>query len=194
MRDGRVTGIESLQNAETPEFFDMVTESGMFDKWTGMTVEEARNVEVDGVSGATLSSGAVIATVRRGLEYAATQRGIATAGAGLPADIRKTWTSPKFLCALLVVVMGGVLPLFIRSRRYRIAQLVLNVIVLGLWSGVFFRWMDYELFSAFLFRQAAPAVIGVAVGFILLSCVVQRPYCRFVCPTGNLFRISQNIK
>ncbi len=285
LREGRVTGIEALPNAETPEFFGMVMQSGMLDAWTGMTVEEARSADVDGVSGATFSSEAVIATVRRGLEYAAVQEGAAAAGAASPADIRKMWRSPKFLCTLLVAVMGCLLPLFVRSRRYRVVQLVLNVVVLGLWSGsflsysllvnymangvnllaavvplllltaafifplfgrkghycawicplgslqelagkcvkrkwrmtprvlhaldlfrdglwavlmllmwcgVFFRWMDYELFTAFLFRQAAPAVIGIAVGFILLSCVVQRPYCRFVCPTGNLLRISQN--
>lgn len=285
--DGRVTGIRALRNAETPEFFDWITTGGMLDKWTGMTLEEARTAEVDGVSGATLSSDAVRATVRRGVEFAAAQGSVAPLGTSSSADIRKAWTSPKFLCALFVVIAGCVLPLFVRSRRYRMVQLALNVLVLGLWSGtflsyslmvnylsngvnlfttvipllllavaflfplfgrkghycawlcplgslqelagksvkrkwrisprvqhglnlfrdglwavlmllmwsgVFFRWMDYELFTAFLFRQASPVVIGVAVAFILLSCVVQRPYCRFVCPTGNLFRISQNIK
>lgn len=287
VRDGRVTGIEALRNAETPEFFDRITADGMLDKWTGMTLEEARTAEVDGVSGATLSSDAVIATVRRGVEFAAAQEGVAPVGTNAWADIRKAWTSPKFLCALLVVIAGCILPLFVRSRRYRTMQLALNVLVLGLWSGtflsyslmvnylsngvnllttviplllltvaflfplfgrkghycawlcplgslqelagksvkrkwrisprvlygldwfrnglwavlmllmwsgVFFRWMDYELFTAFLFRQASPVVIGIVATFILLSCVVQRPYCRFVCPTGNLFRISQNIK
>lgn len=259
----------------------------MLDKWKGMTLEEARTAEVDGVSGATLSSDAVIATVRRGVELAAAQGGVAPVGTYSLADVRKAWASPKFLCALLVVIAGCVLPLFVRSRRYRMVQLALNVLVLGLWSGtflsyslmvnylsngvnlivtiiplllltvaflfplcgrkghycawlcplgslqelagksvkrkwrisphllysldlfrnrlwamlmllmwsgVFFRWMDYELFTAFLFRQASPVVIGIAVAFILLSCVVQRPYCRFVCPTGSLFRISQNVK
>jgi polyferredoxin len=66
--------------------------------------------------------------------------------------------------------------------------------MLVMWCGVWFDWMNYELFSAFLFNQAAWGVIVAALLFVALSFVVQRPYCRFVCPTGSLFRIAQNSK
>ncbi|MDE6632216.1 MAG: 4Fe-4S binding protein, partial [Muribaculaceae bacterium] len=29
--------------------------------------------------------------------------------------------------------------------------------------------------------------------FILLSIIVNRPYCRFVCPTGSLFKRAENL-
>lgn len=60
--------------------------------------------------------------------------------------------------------------------------------------GVWFEWMDYEVFSAFLFTTASPIVIAFALMFIVLSAFITRPYCRFVCPTGCLFRLTQNTK
>lgn len=147
VRSGRVTGIKALKNAETPEFFSQIAEGGMLDRWKGMTLEEARTAEVDGVSGATLSSDAVIATVRRRAELAAAQGGAVPVGTYSLADVRKIWASPKFLCALLVVIAGCILPLFVRSRRFRMVQLALNVLVLGLWSGTF---LSYSLMVNYL--------------------------------------------
>lgn len=63
-----------------------------------------------------------------------------------------------------------------------------------MWLGVGFQLMDYELFTAFLFDQAAWPIIIAACVFLLLSCVIQRPYCRFVCPTGTLLKLSQQTK
>lgn len=283
MKDGRITAIKAERNAESPDFFAKV-EEGLMPKWNGLTPDEALQLKVDAVSGATLSSNAVIENVQRGMEYAH-DAGV-TASSSASVD-KSMFTSPKFLCALIVTLMAAILPLFVRIRLYREIQLSLNVIVLGIWSGTFisytlmvnylsngfnlltslvplimlivafiyplfgkknhycnwmcplgslqelagrahkhkwhisqsvlkylnyfhdglwavlmllmwsgvlFEWMDYELFTAFLFRQASVAVIVVALCFIVLSLFVSRPYCRFVCPTGTLFRISQNNK
>lgn len=60
--------------------------------------------------------------------------------------------------------------------------------------GVGFEWMDYEVFSAFIFQSAATVVIVMAIVFVLLAVFVPRPYCRFVCPTGTLLKVSENNK
>ncbi len=68
---------------------------------------------------------------------------------------------------------------------------VLTVLMLtGVWSA----WTDYELFAAFVFRAASVGIIVAAVAFLLLSVIIPRPYCRFVCPTGTLFKAAQNSK
>lgn len=280
LKDGIITNIKPLENTESQEFFNKVTESDLFSKWIGVTPEEALQAKVDAVSGATLSSRAVIATMKRGLQYA-TQ-----------TNIHKTTDytdlfSLKSLFVIIIILSGTFLPSIIRFKHYRTIQLSLNVIVLGfwsgsfisysllvnffsnginiwesmiavlllsvgfimplfgkkshyctwlcpmgafqelagkstkykihitpkqikylnyfreglwcvlmllMWSGVFFDWMDYELFTAFLFLQAYPLIIIITVVFLLLSIVINRPYCRFVCPTGNLLRLSQNSK
>jgi len=281
IKDGRITKIVALPNSETPGFFRRIESKGILTRWNGLFLQEALNTEVDAISGATFSSNAVIQSVKRAMMYAMSSTLVKE------SKVSAQMFSIKFVCTLIVVLLGAILPYFLRSSRYRVIQLVLNVIVLGLWSGSFlsyslfinylangvnlwisfipllllivafimplfgknshyctwlcpmgsvqelagkaipykyaisekfvkylnyfreclwgvlmllmwsgvcFQWMDYELFSAFLFQQAAWPIITIAVIFIILSSVVQRPYCRFVCPTGTLLRLSQKIK
>ena len=66
--------------------------------------------------------------------------------------------------------------------------------IIWMWTGVWVSWIDYELFSAFVVKNA-PAGMLIAGGVVvLLSVFVPRPYCRFVCPTGTLLRMSQNVE
>lgn len=67
------------------------------------------------------------------------------------------------------------------------------VLMLALWMDIWKGWMDLELFQAFMFESAPVGVIIAAVLFVALSAVVSRPYCRFVCPTGSLFKRAENI-
>lgn len=71
-------------------------------------------------------------------------------------------------------------------------QVLWSVLMFLLWSGLWFDWINYEPFSAFIFDTASWVVLVIAGLFVLLSTVVQRPYCRFVCPTGTLFKLSQS--
>ena len=280
IRDGRIVDIKALRNAETPSYMMDVKRSQVFTAWIGLTPDEALQKKVDAVSGATYTSLAVIGAVKRGLQYAQS----------IDVEDVPSYTilfTAKFICGLIVVLMAAILPLFVRSSRYRLIQMLLNIVILGFWCGTFisyllmvnyvsngvrfwssilpllmlvvifvyplfgrsnhycnwicplgalqevagkcvktklhlsqsmnryltifreilwavlmlsiwvctfFSWMDYELFSAFMVKQASWGVLAVALLFILLSFVVNRPYCRFVCPTGSLFKIYQNQK
>ena len=279
--DGIVTHIKALDNAESKPFFDKA--SALFARWTGKSVAEAADMKVDAVSGATFSSRAIIGNVQRGLQYV--QR--AEHSAEAESDGMATDVSAKDILGLAVVLMAAIVPLFVKDRRYRMVQTVLNVIVMGfwcgaflsytsvlgffangwqgwafaaaavmfvtafvyplfgkpsyyctnvcpfgglqqlagsacrfklklsqatvrsldtvrqtlwallmlfVWSGVWSSWMDYEPFTAFLFGSASWAAIAIAAAFIALSFVVTRPYCRFVCPMGTLFKYSQRTK
>ena len=273
---GIVTKIDALPNSETPDFFDSAKE--LFARWQGKTVDQAINEKVDGVSGATFSSRAIIENVRRGLAYAKHDAETTRA-----TNAASGWTVGG-VAALIVALLGAIVPLLRHSRRWHYVQLSLNVVVLGLWTGTFvsyalfmrlfaggvslaalgslaaplvmvivalayplagkpghycahmcpfgsaqelagkltrrkprmsprlgkaltmFRrvlwvalmalmltgtwtaWMDYELFTAFLYTSAPIAVTVVAALFLILSVWVPRPYCRFVCPTGTLIK------
>ena len=67
------------------------------------------------------------------------------------------------------------------------------VLMLLLWADCLTGWMDLELFQAFQFESASWWIIGAAILFVVLSAIITRPYCRFVCPTGSLFKRSENI-
>lgn len=279
--DDKISDIKTLENSETEGFFERVR-SGVMPKWIGTPVNEVADKEVDGITGATLSSNAVNATIKAGVAYY--QANYDTVKRNLVGNGAFVF-SVRNIAVLIVVLCAAILPIFIRDRRYRYLQLALNVIVLGFWSGTFlsyevfvnyisngvnlgqslavllmlviafvypyfgrnshyctwvcplgslqelagkttkfklrmspklvkgltmfqeclwlalmfvmcagiwFEWMDWELFTAFIFRQAASGILVAAILFIALSVVVNRPYCRFVCPTGCLFQITQN--
>lgn len=275
LKDDKVVKVEAMRNDETPEFFNQARQ--LLSRWNGKTIDEALEMEVDGVSGATYSSKAIIGNMHAGLSFAKNQ--IETSSPQMGLDL-----SAKSLAGLLVAIMAAVLPLFIRNKVYRICQQVLNVAILGFWCGSFlsysailgymsngmnvlallvpvillvtafvyplfgkksyycthvcpfgslqelagrcskhkmrisadtikkldtFRellwaalmllllmgvwadWVNYEPFSAFVFQNAHWVVIVIAVIFVLLSFVVMRPYCRFVCPMGTLLKVAQ---
>lgn len=284
-KDGRLTAIEAEPNAESPSFFDHAKE--LFSRWQGKTIDEAMAEDVDAVSGATFSSKAIIRNVQRGLTYAK-QHGLADGGKGAQEEsaertVATGWTLGSIV-ALIAVLLGAVVPLFTNNRRLHLVQLVVNVVVLGLWTGTFVSytlflrlfaggvslsaigtlaapllmlivallyplagrsghycahvcpfgsaqelagklsrrklritprvlrvltalrnllwgvlmallltgtctaWIDYELFTAFVYSSASVWVIVLAVLFLVLSVWVPRPYCRFVCPTGALMK------
>ncbi len=284
-KDGRLTAIEAEPNAESPSFFDRAKE--LFSRWQGKTIDEAMAEDVDAVSGATFSSKAIIRNVQRGLAYAK-QHGLADGGKGAQKEsaehtVATGWTLGSIV-ALIAVLLGAVVPLFTNNHRLHLVQLVVNVVVLGLWTGtfvsytLFFRlfaggvslsaigtlaapllmlivallyplagrsghycahvcpfgsaqelagklsrrklritprvlsvltalrnllwgvlmallltgtctaWIDYELFTAFIYSSASVWVIVLAMLFLVLSVWVPRPYCRFVCPTGALMK------
>ena len=64
----KIQKIEALPNKETPKYFFKVKKQ-LLNKWDGMTVNKALKAQVDGVTGATMSSDAVKTNVKRGLEY-----------------------------------------------------------------------------------------------------------------------------
>ena len=79
---------------------------------------------------------------------------------------------------------------FLNNLRYYILIALLFI----MWLGVGFDLMNYEIFSAFIFESASNVVLIMAGIFLCLSLFIQRPYCRFICPTGALITMSQKTK
>lgn len=68
IKKNKVVKIEALQNQETPKYYARVKKA-LFDKWNNLKVSEAQKLKVDGVTGATYTSEAVIKNVQAGLDY-----------------------------------------------------------------------------------------------------------------------------
>lgn len=67
IKGNKITKIESLPNQETPSVYANAEE--LLKKFIGKSVNEASTMNVDAVSGATLSSKALIQNVKGGLKY-----------------------------------------------------------------------------------------------------------------------------
>ncbi|MDR1729885.1 MAG: FMN-binding protein [Prevotellaceae bacterium] len=62
---GNITGVLLLENRETAEYVVQVENSGLLSQWDGLPAKEALEKQVDAVSGATLTSKAVIRTFQK---------------------------------------------------------------------------------------------------------------------------------
>ena len=183
LEDGRVKSVKALKNSETPDFFKEA--SALLTKWNGRTVEEAQKLKVDAVSGATFSSKAIIGNVQRGLQYAAKN----------PVQ-DSIWAemdfSSKAIAGLIVVLLAAIVPLFVKDRRYRISQQILNVIVLGFWCGSFLNFT-----SMVSYMSNGMNVLTLIVPVIMLITAFVYPlfgkksyYCTHVCPFGSLQELA----
>lgn len=192
IREGRIDSVVALPNQESPRFFDKLRQKGLLKRWNGRTVAEAAQMEVDAVTGATYSSRGIIDNVRAGLAEA--QRAhpelcAAPARSGTEGCLfvgkhdTGLW---KWLLGLTVVTCAAVLPLFIRSRVYRVVQQVADVAVLGLWCGSF---VSYVTMVGTLAHGS-----GLGLGLVVAAMLVvaflwpllgrKSHYCQWVCPLG----------
>ena len=278
VKNDRIERIEALANQETPEFIGSVLNSDMLESLDGMTLSEAASTQIDGVSGATYTSNAIIKNIKSGINY------LLYNSSELKAETKTETPGVAFYCSLLVILAASILPFVIKNKKYRLLQLVVNVAVLGfwggtflsysllvsvtgngitqlllvpaaimlitafvyplfgrpdhycnwicpygslqeiagklvkwkirvspevasrlinfrkllwfvlmwfLWTGLWYDWMGYEPFAAFFFGDASVAVLIIAGLFLVLSLFMSRPYCRFVCPTGCLFKFAE---
>jgi electron transport complex protein RnfG len=68
IKKNKIEKVEILKNNETPKYLAQVKKA-MLNAWDGLTVKEAKNKQVDAVTGATFTSKALVENVQRGLDY-----------------------------------------------------------------------------------------------------------------------------
>lgn len=193
VKDGIVQEVRAKDNAETKEFFEQA--ATLLGRWKGKSVDEAMRMKVDAVSGATFSSKAIIENVQRGLAYAKQKGVTAVEGEDEVAegsdDSSKALgfeLSVKSVAGLIVVLLAAILPLFVKNKRYRLCQSVLNVVVLGFWCGSFLSYTSLIGYAAHGINSLALIipVIMLTVAFIYPLFGKKSYYCTNVCPFGSL--------
>jgi uncharacterized protein with FMN-binding domain len=181
VKDGVVVDVQALKNNESPDFFDRAF-NHLLPKWKGQKVDDILAQAPDGVSGATMSSHALIQNMQRALnEVRASENPTAEKGGA------SAWAWSK-IAVLIVVALGCILPLYARWRRYRTAWLCINVVVLGFWGGTF---LSHALFVNW-FSNGANLVASSAIVLMLVAAFVypffgkKNYYCTWLCPMGAM--------
>lgn len=81
------------------------------------------------------------------------------------------------------------------TRRLSLFRRILWYVLMVLMvTGTWTAWMNDEIFSAFIIHTASWVVLIMAAVVLVLAVFIPRPYCRFVCPTGTLFKMAQHSK
>ena len=68
----KITKVSALRNNETPKYFQQAKK--VLNKYEGKTIKKAAKMKVDGITGATMSSDALVKNVQKGLEYYQNQK------------------------------------------------------------------------------------------------------------------------
>lgn len=186
--DGKITAIKPLKNYESPEFFGKA--SVLFSRWIGKTPEQAYAMKIDGYTGSTYSSQAIVGNVRAGLNhYLNSGQSTDTANYGRAFDA-------KAAIALVVVLMAAIGPIWIKNRRYRTIQHLLNVVVLGFWAGSF---VSYSLIIGYLsngvnWLVSLVPLVMLCTAFVYPLLGKKQYYCTHVCPCGSLQVLAGKVR
>lgn len=101
-----------------------------------------------------------------------------------------TWVCPfgsaQELAGKITKKKVAIPPRVMNYLRY--SQTIITLaLFFSLWIGLASDIIEYEPFSAFLFQHASIPVIIIATLTIITSVFVSKPWCRFACPTGQIF-------
>lgn len=174
---GIIQSVIILENNETGVFVSRLRNAGFFDNWNGLSPAQAAETTVDAVSGATMTSAAVIESVRR-------RCGIHT---GLSTK-RGGWMNGRRLLVVIFLLPGLFFLLFPKKLcNFRPWMLVSNVIVLGFMTGTLFSlaqfrgWILYGPDLASQWPLVALALVTLGLGLF----TGKNLYCGYICPFGS---------
>jgi len=175
----RVAGLVLQPHQETPDFIARLAEEGFFSSWNGLSASEAVALNVDAVSRATLTTRAVIDSVRLRLAR----------HAAVDLERKNTdYTEAAKNVAGVLFILLSLLACFNRSgvSRYRTLILLTSVLVPGFMLG---RFVSVELMVSWA-TNGIPyhtnlimvSVLVLAIGLPLFF--GRAWYCSWYCPYG----------
>lgn len=182
-QEDRITKIEVGENYETPVFLDNVLKSGFFKQFVNISIKEFDSASCDVVTGATVSSSALIKTVEK---TAAAYQGVNIVER-IKGNIWENYLLSN-LFPLATVMFALLLFLFFKGNKvFRIIQLIMNVIVLG---GLFGSMLSIQLFLNMLNNGISLSTSLVPVSIIIVIMLLnifnkKNFYCMWVCPFGS---------
>ena len=176
--DGKIVGTELGENYESVGFIERVRDAGFFEKWNGLSVEEAAKTDVDTVSGATMSTTAIKSMVAlnlskySGMEIARDQQ-----------DATPLWLK----IAVFVILAYSLFAFFFpqKTAKFRIFHLVILAVILGFISG---SALSFESFKNWIISGNIALIPLVILCAALIIPIVSGKnfYCSFVCPFGAM--------
>ena len=180
-----IRGTAVGDNAESADFLQRAAH-GTLVHWIGLTPRAGTHLKVDAVSGATYSSRALIANMQQCLGA------VTAASASSASEPVAGWGRTLAVCAVLLAGMLAARRL--RGKKWiRIGVLVLNVAVLGFWSGQF---LSLSLLRGWIANGLDPLAYLPMV--CVLGVALIMPFFRpspsllhlWVCPYGSLQELA----
>lgn len=177
--EGKIAGVIMLENGESPGFASDAASSGLLDAWDGLAWKDAAALEVDSITGATMTSRAVINTLRHRLSQVKGEE-LKGEAYSLYGDI--------FALILALIALFVCITMPKKHDLIRMIILVVSVIYLGLFRGEFLSTkltLGWITGGVALKGTVALGVIA-ALSLALLIFKGKKLYCLYLCPFGAL--------
>ena len=169
--------VEVLEHSENPLIVDDLIKQKFLHKWQGLSLEEAAKVKVDVVSGATMTSSAIIETVKATLVFPdkSQKKGFKSQKKSIN-EIDVLVLSALFFSFLLVLFPQ-------KSGRYQFLVYLLNIVVLGFVAGKMF---SLALFLAWIINGPPLTILFGLFCIVFFSALFfnKNIYCHGICPYG----------
>lgn len=178
--ENKLVGLTLLKNYESPDFVQKIVESDFLSSWNNLSLDELSSEKVDAFSGATLTSSAIIKTVKKSAGILSNQK-VNLSVSSSPVDII------KIVLGYLLVLLALVQFFFPKkTKRFRTVFQILVIVILGFWSGTFLSIFSFE--NWLFYGIDLPAKLFVFV-ILLLSIILplftnKAFYCSHLCPFG----------
>ena len=184
---GRVAGVRVVEQRETPIFWRMARAPEYFNALVGVPYDEIDYDyrEVIGVTGATISTGAVIASIRESVAEVAA----AAFDVSLPLPARP-FEFGILEITILILFIAGIAAQRLsgpRRRRIRWACQIAGLIIIGFWqdSPITLAKITAMLSGFFPDPRTSLALYLLIAGFVVTSVAWGRNiYCLYACPFG----------
>lgn len=177
-RNRRIIGMTLLEHAETPGAVVLLRKGRFLERWNGTAFSDVGRRQVDSVSGATITSRAIVQALNLRSDALSRRTSVDTADWG---QIVRNGVAFGLLGLALIQFLAPA-----RWARFRPIYLSISVLVFGFWLGhslslhLLYQWivrgvpLHVHLFLFVLFSLS-----------VLLPLFTHKPfYCRYVCPFG----------
>jgi len=182
--NNRITGTEIGQNAETPGFIEMIRNAGFFNNWNGLSPQDAINKKVDTITGATMSTSAVISMVRKNISLYS----------GLKKETEKRESLPIVFFISIMVILYSAFAFFFPKKtiKYRYIQLAVLVVLLG-FAGGYSISMETVKNALVNIHFSILTIIIFSLSAILSMIKGKNFYCTQLCPFGAFQELAGKV-
>lgn len=176
----KILGLKMLANYESPDFVQQIVDEGFLQSWNKLDITQVASHPVDAVSGATMTSSAIAATLQHSVRTITQEN----SNQLQEVDYLAIAKSVAGYALLFLTLIQFFFPK--KLKEWRIPIKIAIVLVLGFWMGTFL-----SLFSLYNWTIHGMNLSTKLFAFIILTLSVVLPlltdksyYCSYLCPFG----------
>jgi len=190
--DGKIILAAPVTHRETPYYMEMINGSGLWEGFAGLDLARPFP-DMDTVSGATVSSRAIIRDVREASSRAA--GALFGIEAPPPVELLKNpWLEWKTITLALLLGISLLAGFAREQKLLKELVMVLNLAVIGLILNTPLTLSALSKVLTLNFPGPGNTLLILIFLYILISVPLQgRAYCRLVCPFGTLQQLAARL-